>query len=301
MSRHTDKWAYRYLYTDRIFSLTSWLFPKFGRSAAHCVTRAVASFYAATQKGVVQTVHENLKLLDPDIPEAPAKRLFRNYAMCISDYIALHSMDKNEALALCGEFVGKDHVTEAARAGGAILATGHFGFFEYGGVVLSTMGLPVTAATMAEPTPGLSAWRANWRTKWGGDTIQVGGDPFSSLIAQRALAAGRLVAMLADRPMGSHGIPVDLPGGQILFSSSPAVLSLLTGAPIIPVAVSLRADRKYRVVALPPVRTEKVPHALRNQEIARCTQALATALFSEIFSAPDQWFQFVPVRAKKLS
>lgn len=296
MSLHTEKWAYRYLYTDRIFSVTSWLLPKFGVSAARFVARGVATFYAATQGGVVATVHNNLKLLDPSIPPASAKRLFRNYATCISDYIALHSMDQKQAMSLCGEFVGKEHVVAAAQAGGAILATGHFGFFEYGGVVLSSMGLPVTAATMAEPTPALSAWRAAWRTRWGGDTIQVGGDPFSSLIAQRALADGRLVAMLADRPMGSHGIPVDLPGGWILFSSSPAVLSLLTGKPIIPVAVSLRPDGKYRVAAFPPLRTEKMSHALRNQEIERCTRAVAKALFSEILRAPDQWFQFVPVQ-----
>ncbi len=295
MSLHTEKWVYRYLYTDRFFSFTSWLLPKFGLPIARLVTRGVAAYYAATQKGVVTTVHNNLRLLDPGIPPASAKRLFRNFAICISDYIALHSMDEEKALSLCGEFVGKEHLIAAAQSGGAILATGHFGFFEYGGVVLAKMGLPVTAATMAEPTPALSAWRAAWRARWGGDTIQVGADPFSSLIAQRALAEGRLVAMLADRPMGSHGIPVDLPGGQILFSSSPAVLSLLTGVPIIPVAVSLRPDGKYRVAALPPLRTEKVTHSLRNQEIERCTSALAAALFSEILRAPDQWYQFVPV------
>jgi KDO2-lipid IV(A) lauroyltransferase len=205
-------------------------------------------------------------------------------------------MNSEQAMSLCGEFVGKEHVVAAARSGGAILATGHFGLFEYGGVVLSNMGLPVTAATMAEPTPALSAWRAAWRTQWGGETIEVGGDPFSSLTAQRALSEGRLVAMLADRPMGSHGIPVDLPGGQILFSSSPAVLSLLSGKPIIPVTVSLRPDGKYRVAAFPPLRTEKMPHALRNQEIARCTRAVAHSLFTEILRAPEQWFQFVPVQ-----
>ena len=296
MSLHTEKWVYRHLYSDRVFALASWLLPKFGLPFARLVSRGVAAYYAATQKGVVATVHKNLRLLDPAIPPSSAKHVFCNFALCIVDYIALHSMDEKDALSLCGEFVGKEHVIVAAQAGGAILATGHFGFFEYGGVVLAKMGLPVTAATMAEPTPGLSAWRAAWRAKWGGDTIQVGGDPFSSLIAQRALAEGRLVAMLADRPMGSHGIPVDLPGGQILFSSSPAVLSLLTGAPIIPVAVSLRADGKYRVAALPPLRTEKVTHSLRNQEIERCTRALATSLFSEILNAPDQWFQFLPVQ-----
>lgn len=298
MSLHTDKWVYRYLYTDRFFSFTSWLLPKFGIPVARSVTRGVAAYYVATQRDVVATVHNNLKLLDPQIPSDSAKHLFRNFATCISDYIALHSIDQEKALTLCGEFVGKEHVIAAAQSGGAILATGHFGFFEFGGVVLSSMGLPVTAATMAEPTPALSAWRAAWRSKWGGDTIQVGGDPFSSLIAQRALAEGRLVAMLADRPMGSHGIPVDLPGGQILFSSSPAVLSLLTGAPIIPVAVSLRPDGKYRVAALPPLRTEKVTHSQRKQEIERCTRALAASLFSEILRAPDQWFQFVPVETK---
>jgi len=292
---HTERWAYQRLYTDTIFSLTSALTPLSGLTIARAVSRSVARFYASTQPRVVETVHQNLKLLDPRISQRSAKAVFKNFGTCIADYISLTKMPEQRVDGLCGEFVGREHILNAAQNGGAILATGHLGFFEFGCVVLGRMGLPVTAATMAEPTRSLTDWRAKWRSRWGAETIEIGDDPFSSLVVQKSLAAGRLVAVLADRPMPGQGLPVDLPGGRTLFSTSPAVLSLLTKKPVIPVAVSLRPDGKYRVSAHPPQQTARVSHDLRNEEISRCTRAIAEPLYEEIRRTPEQWFQFVPV------
>jgi lauroyl/myristoyl acyltransferase len=292
---HTERWAYRRLYTDSIFSLTSSLTPLSGLAVARTVSRFVAGFYAATQPQVVDTVHQNLKLLDPNISRKSAVAVFKNYGTCIADYISLTKLPDERVDFICGEFVGQEHIIEAANNGGAILATGHLGFFEFGSVVLGRMGLPVTAATMAEPTKPLTEWRATWRSRWGAETIEIGDDPFSSLVVQKSLAAGRLVAVLADRPMPGQGLPIDLPGGRTLFSTSPAVLSLLTRKPVIPVAVSLRPDGKYRVSANPPQQTARVSHDLRNEEVSRCTRAIAESLYEEIRRTPEQWFQFVPV------
>jgi lauroyl/myristoyl acyltransferase len=293
---HKDRWAYRHLYSQSVFALTSALIPFAGRPLARVISRAVAGFYASTQPSVVATVHDNLRLLDPSLPVSCARRVFLQFATCLADYVALSKMSTPQAVELCGEFVGREHLLKAAESGGAILATGHFGFFEYGTVLLGDLGLPVTAATLAEPTRSLTSWRASWRARFGAETLEVGEDPFSSLVIQKALAGGRFVALLADRPMAGPGVTISLPGGETRFSTSPAILSLLTGAPIIPVATSLRPDGKYRVVALPPERTRRAPHSERNQELERCSRAVASSLFSEIQKSPEQWFQFVPVR-----
>ena len=103
------------------------------------------------------------------------------------------------------------------------------------------------------------------------------------------------MAMLADRPIAEHGISFDLPNGRTMLSSSPALLSWMTGCKILPVVVTRLPSGRYRITAKPAVEAHRVPHAQRNEEIARCTRELGASLFEEIRRAPLQWYQFVPV------
>jgi lauroyl/myristoyl acyltransferase len=103
------------------------------------------------------------------------------------------------------------------------------------------------------------------------------------------------MAMLADRPISERGVPFDLPNGRTMLSSSPALLSWMTGCKILPVVVTRLSNGGYRITAKPAVAAHRVPHKDRNAEIERCTRALGTSLFEEIQRAPLQWYQFVPV------
>lgn len=294
---HTERWAYRWFYTDQIFRLTTALYPICGRAFFHRATAAVAGFYTRTQPGIVDVVRRNLSLLGKEADQATARRVFINFSRVIADYVAVGAMRGEAARGLCAEFVGREHIEESLGSGkGAILATGHLGFFEYGCVVLGSMGASMAVATKPEPTAALTGWRANWRRRWGVETIEVGEDPFSSLAVNRALSEGRMVAVLADRPLPGHGVPFSLPGGKTLLSSTPATLSAMSGAPVIPVAVTLRSDGFYRVAAMPPHQAQRTRGADRRREIEHCTQAMGRSLFTEIAAHPDQWFQFVPIQ-----
>jgi len=296
---HTERWAYQKLYTPDIFSLATRLYPWLGRPGSQIVSRAVAWFYAVTQPAVRRVVRENLSLLrEEPATEADAVKVFVNFGATIADYIAVGAMAREKALALCAEHRGLEHL-QAAREGGQglILATGHYGFFEFGSAVLGGMGHPVTIATLPEPSDGLTAWRAAWRSRWGTKTIPVGTDPFSSLQVIRAITQGDCMAMLADRPIGETGLPVDLPNGKILFSTSPALLAWMTGCPILPVVVTRRTDGRYRMTSKPAVRIRRDSPGGRTAEIERCTREIAAALFEEFQEEPHQWYQFVPVAA----
>lgn len=292
---HTEKWAYQKLYRANVFELAVRFFPYIHRIGFQAVSRSVAFSYAISQPLVREVVRKNLQLLGP-ATQADAVKLFVNYGATIADYVAVGEMKREKAVALCSECLGMEHLQEATRDGsGVILATGHYGFFEFGAVMLSEMGYKVSIATLPEPRPDLSAWREKWRQRWGTETITVGTDPFSSLQAVHALQAGRCMAMLADRPFGERGIPVDLPHGQTLFSPSPALLSWVTGCKILPVAVRRMPGGQYRITAKPALQARSDSGASRNDEIARCTRELAAALFEEIRAEPRQWYQFIPV------
>lgn len=294
---HTERWAYKKLYTPDIFSFASSLYPWFRRPGCQAVSRTVAWYYAKTQPAVRNIVRENLALLQKEtVTDADAVKVFVNFGATIADYVAVGAMPRETALALCAEHCGMEHLHNArARGRGVILATGHYSFFEFGSAVLGSMGIPVTIATLPEPTDGLMEWRANWRSRWGTKTIPVGADPFSSLQVIRAIEQGDCMAMLADRPIGEAGLPVDLPNGRILFSSSPALLAWMTGCQILPVIVTRRDDGLYRITAKPAVTTHRDSGLGRKAEIERCTREVAAALFEDICKVPHQWYQFVPV------
>jgi lauroyl/myristoyl acyltransferase len=273
------------------------LYPFFGRLGAQALSRTVAWTYAVTQPAIRRIVRDNLALLQKEpVSEREAISVFVNFGATIADYVAVGTMPSKKALALCAEHEGIEHLEAASSAGqGVILATGHFSFFEFGAVVLGGMGKKVAIATLREPSDDLTVWRAAWRERWGTETIAIGTDPFSSLQVAKAIEEGHCMAMLADRPISERGVPFDLPNGRTMLSSSPALLSWMTGCKILPVIVTRLSDGRYRIVAKPALEAHRVPHGQRDAEIARCTRDLGTALFEEIRRAPLQWYQFVPV------
>jgi lauroyl/myristoyl acyltransferase len=294
---HTERWAYRRLYSANIFALATRIYPIFRRPGAQALSRTVAWTYAVTQHAIRRVVRDNLALLQKDpVSERDAVSVFVNFGATIADYVAVGTLPVDKGLALCAEHEGIEHLEAATSNGqGVILATGHFSFFEYGAVVLGRMGKKVTIATLREPSDDLTAWRAAWRERWGTQTIAIGTDPFSSLQVARAIGEGRCMAMLADRPIAERGIPFDLPNGRTMLSSSPALLSWMTGCKILPVIVTRLSNGRYRITAKSTVEARRVPHRQRDAEIARCTRDLGISLFQEIRRAPLQWYQFVPV------
>ena len=294
---HTERWAYRRLYSANIFELATRIYPFFRRPGAQVLGRTVAWTYAVTQHSIRRIVRDNLALLRKEpFSEQDAISVFVNFGATIADYVAVGAISREKALAFCAEHEGTEYLRTATSAGqGVILATGHFSFFEFGAVALGRMGRKVTIATLPEPSDELTAWRAAWRLRWGAETIAVGIDPFSSLQVARAIGEGHCMAMLADRPIAERGIPFDLPNGRTMLSSSPALLSWMTGCKILPVVVTRLSGGRYRITAKPAVEARRVPHGQRNGEIARCTRELGASLFEEIRRAPLQWYQFVSV------
>lgn len=296
---HTERWAYRYLYTDKIFEFcTHQLYPVLGRTGFQIVSRTVAWVYAVTQPAIRAIVRRNLSLLSTaSFSDRDAVQVFTNYAATLADYVAVGAMEDEDVGELDAEEVPNvEHLTSAIREGrGVILATAHFSFFEFGTVYLGRLGLPLTIVTLSEPSTELTAWRARWRKRWGAETIEIGADPFSSVQVVRALESGRCMAMLADRPLPEHGLPVDLPNGRIPFSMSPAILASVTGCPIVPAIVTRLPGGKYRLTAKPPIFVKPGGRDARKHAIEEATRELARSLFEDIQRTPKQWYQFVPV------
>jgi len=282
------------LYRAPMFSL--------GAALAHVVPlpvlRAVAglggTLYALTHPGRVAVVRKNLRLLEPTLGPAPARRVYAEFARTLADYFYIGTRPPARAIQIIAETEGYEHLAAAHAAGkGALIVTAHLGLFELGGLMLAHEGYPACILTFPEPSSELTKWRADFRRRWKVETIEIGSDHFAFLEIAERLRRGAFVASLIDRPHASENTPVRLPGGTAQFSAGILLLAAHTGAPVIPATMVRRRDGRYVSQVFPPVHIEM--KGSRAETLQFYTQQIADTLRPVLCSYPEQWFQFVPL------
>jgi KDO2-lipid IV(A) lauroyltransferase len=280
---------YKTFYRPGGFELGIWGRRRFGRSFSY--------FIALTHPRVLRDIRANISLLDPaKATRKNAVGLCIQQALNFREYTELAASETGEVLEMLGTKSGIEHIEHIEHARslgkGCLFVTGHLGFFELGGLVMSQMGYPITALTLPEPTSELTDWRAQFRKRWGVETVVVGGDAFSAVEITRYLRNGAMVALLCDRPFDSNVVQVDLPHGRIPFSTSPVLLSLLSGAPLVAVSITRQPDGKFEIHADPPMYPEWLPEG-RKATLAHFTRRLAQDHLVPMFARhPDQWHHF---------
>ena len=295
---HHKRNFYRYFYRAGAFETLARLRPYMNSRSANAVARSLSKIYTATHADILEVVRDNLSLLLAEpAPRRSAARVFENFATMLADFFAVHHLPPSQAAQNCLQRTGEDALQEAQRHGkGAILATAHFGFFELGAALLADLGMPLTVLTMPESNGAMTAWRAQFRARWGTSSITVGSDTFSSLEVVRALNQGRFVAMLVDRPLKPHTLTVETPGGRTSFSLAAALLANLANCPIIPVAI-WKSNHTYRMNTHEAIWVRSAPpSATRRLALEEATYKIAQSLLQDLIQAPEQWYQFVSVR-----
>ncbi|WP_353508923.1 phosphatidylinositol mannoside acyltransferase [Intrasporangium sp.] len=115
----------------------------------------------------------------------------------------------------------------------AVVFVGHLGNFDLAAAwAAGTLAPVTTVAERLKPEEVFQEFVA-FRNAIDMDIIPLtgGDDPFAALV-QAARAGGRLIALASDRDLTSNGVEVDLVGHPARMAKGPAVLSLLTGAPL---------------------------------------------------------------------
>lgn len=256
----------------------------------HPLARLIGYLYAFTHPKKAAVLKSNFKLLGTSHPPSPAL-VYANFACVLADYFYLSSQPASVAVSFVDERNGFPNLLPAKRGDrGALLLMPHLSFFEIGGVVMQDIGFPMVALTSPEPSPELTAWRAEYRLRWGIETIEVGQEQFQFLQIAKLLEAGRFVGALFDRPHPTQSFSAQLPGGKLACSSGILLLALLSKCPVIPVTVVRKANGRYKLEALEPIFIEKKGSTAETLQFY--TQKLVDVLWPTISKHPEQWFQF---------
>lgn len=280
-------WGYRSL--ERVAMalperIGRWAFEALGRTAYRSLPNLRATV-AANQARVLGT--------DPgdDRVALATREAFELYARYWFDAFRIRAMTKDEFNARM-RLVGLEHVDRALEAGrGCICVLPHLGNWDAGGHWFGANGYRIAAVAEELRPRRLYELFTRHREQLGMRVIGLEKDAHVGTQLKQLLSENWMVALVADRDLAGRGIEVEMFGAPRKVPAGPALLSLTSGAPILP-APTATLDRGWEVRFEAPLEIERTG-SLR-ADVAELSRVMAARFERAIAARPTDWHMFQP-------
>jgi KDO2-lipid IV(A) lauroyltransferase len=221
---------------------------------------------------------------------ASTREAFRTYARYWFDTFNLTVWPDERVRAAC-VIHGFEHVRGPVDGGrGVIVVLPHLGNWDAGGRAMAAWGIRVVAVGEELRPRRLFDLFVRTRERLGLRVIgHMGGRVGRELAA--ALAAGEVVALVADRDLAGRGVEVEMFGAPRRLPAGPAMLSLSTGAPIVSADV-YQTPTGWSITFRPLPEVERTGD--RRRDVTAITTEVARAFERAIAAAPADWHLFQP-------
>lgn len=230
-----------------------------------------------------------LPTTDPRVGRV-ARDAMVGYAKLLADFLLLPSLSAADVLDRV-DVIGMENIFDGLKAGrGVIAVTPHFGNWDMAGAAAVAMGVPVTAVTERFGSESLNRRVVASRERAGVEVVPLGRGSGKAVLS--ALRRNRAVALVCDLPKEGRNLVVDLLGQRAEVPAGPAVLSLRTGAPIVPITCRRLPDNRYLLEVQAPV--EFHPTGAPD-DAARLAQVYIDRLAPLLRAHPEQWYLFSPM------
>ncbi len=273
------------------WNVVKWLPEK---AAYATFNQAADALWRKRGAGVLQ-FERNLARIHPDADPSDLRELsrlgMRSYLQYWCDTFRLPTWSPER---IADSFVLERHELmdqSVADGAGTLMVVNHGGNWDAGGAwVCQRYGGLTTVAERLKPE-GLYERFVAYRESLGMEILPTG-EPDIIRVLTRRLKAGRLVPLMGDRDIGRNGVAVDLFGEPASLPAGPAILALLTGAPLLPVGLwyegGLACGRVHDPIPIPTTGT-------RNEQIVAMTQGVADAFADTIREHSTDWHMMQPV------
>lgn len=212
-----------------------------------------------------------------------AKDVFRHFTRGAVEFFYLLSL-KRETIDGMIDLEGKENVDDALALGnGCIALTAHYGNWELLARKMVILGYKVNVIARDSDDDGITTITQRIRES-GGYKVFDRGQPIIG--AFRALKNNEILGILPDQN-DADGIFVPFFGRQVKTAEGPAVLSLKTGAPIVPVFAPRIENGRYRATAYPMISFE--PSGDMDKDVSDLMTLVNAAIEKEIRRNPSQW------------
>jgi lauroyl/myristoyl acyltransferase len=231
------------------------------------------------------------RVLGPEASDAEVERVVRNgfrlYGRYWGQAFRLENLTREDIRDRM-RIEGREHLDAALAKGGTILAVPHLGNWDAGAAWVVAVGYPLTTIVERLKPAELFDRFVAYRRALGMEILPLDNGSESMRGLLRALRGRRVVALVADRDLTGHGLPVRMFGATAMMPGGPASLALKTGAALLPSGVfhDRKAGRWVSVVR-PPIRVE--PSGDQRADVLALTQLLADEFELLIRRAPEQW------------
>jgi KDO2-lipid IV(A) lauroyltransferase len=264
------------------------------RAATATFQRAADMLWRRRGQGVLQ-FERNQARVHPDAGPAELAELsrlgMRSYMRYWCEAFRLPTWSPERVTS--GFDLEHKHLMDDAMASGtgAIMVVNHGGNWDLAGAwgCLRYGGL-TTVAERLKPE-GLYERFVDYRQSLGMEILPTGEPDIVRTLARR-VKEGRLVPLMGDRDIGRNGVVVDLFGEPASFPAGPAVLGMLTGAPILPVSLwydgSLATGYVHDAIPIPESGT-------REDRVRAVVQGVAAAFEAGIREHSVDWHMMQPV------
>jgi len=222
---------------------------------------------------------------------ASTRDAFRSYGRYWFDTFHVARMTDEQVLerVRCDTQHRLDRVSGSGS--GAILALPHMGNWDAAGRWMAARGTPVVSVAEELKPRRLFELFLDHREELRMDIIGLtaGGGVGKQLT--EALAAGRFVALVADRDLSGRGIEVEMFGRLRRIPTGPALLAVTTGSPLMVCPVfSTPTGWTIRIGEPIPV----PPEGDRRGHVEDVARRMAVEFERAISEAPSDWHMFQP-------
>jgi len=200
-------------------------------------------------------------------------------------YACTHPFEK---LLLKIEIQGKEYLDSALARGKGVIALGsHVGPFPLVGARLSLEGYPFNLIINQGNFPKVWKRLGDHQRKLGQNPFSVKPVTSSFKKSLNCLRRNEILFIIADERQRRGGIPVPFFGRAASTAPGPAIISLKTGAPILPVFVVREKEVPRTLFIGSPIEIERTGDEKKDTEVltARFTKAIEDI----IKQYPSQW------------
>jgi len=236
---------------------------------------------------------ENLGLAFPAWDEmvrrAMTRAMFRALGRNVFEFLSM-SWDRPEDLGRRIERVdGLERIAATFERGrGMIVITGHIGCWELMPAYFSTRGYPVSAVARRMKVSRLNDELIRLRGAFGVRTLDRESSPRDML---SVLHRGEVLGVLIDQHTAVAGAYVPFFGHPAHTPTAVARLAMLTGAPILPMAIYLQRSGRHVVRVLEPIDAPENP-ADRDAAVIEVTERCSASIEELVRTDPKQWVWF---------
>lgn len=218
--------------------------------------------------------------------EAMVKQVFRNFGKHVVDFLRFPKVNE-DFISRHVDIEGREHIDGVLKKGSAILLSAHLGSWELGGAAIGLLKYPVSVVALKHKSKYVTSLFESQRSSMGMEVIPLGGAWRRCL---DTLKNGRALGLVGDRCYTNNGAWVEFFGRKAFLPKGPAVLSLTTGAPIVPIFLIRKKDDTFKLIFDKPIAFTLTNDKESNERILM--GLCAKAMERRIKEHPDQWYVF---------